>query len=204
MIIWGTRGLVSTVEEGTFHCPSCNLQRAFRLRQSRNWFTLYFIPVIPLNVAGRFVECASCGGSYAEEIRSYDPVRERKKTEEQMLRVMVLSALADGQVDQGERNSIEQQYLDFAGLPVLDSVLDQEIAMAQQSGTTLNQYLGSQANQLTPHGKALIVKLAFETMSSSGGLEEGHQKELSQLAKTLGIPEEQYRALIAHISEADS
>ncbi|HRX80347.1 MAG TPA: hypothetical protein P5307_14850 [Pirellulaceae bacterium] len=52
MIIWGSRGLTSVVENGQFHCPQCGTDRMFNLKQVRNFFTLYFIPLIPLNVAG--------------------------------------------------------------------------------------------------------------------------------------------------------
>jgi len=82
MIIWGSRGLTSTVVATQFHCPQCSTLRDGSLKQVRNFFTLYFIPLIPLNVAGRFVECSSCGGTFAEEILSYDPEKEQNASRE--------------------------------------------------------------------------------------------------------------------------
>ena len=78
MIIWGSRGLTSVVESGEFHCPQCETPRSGNLKQVRNFFTLYFIPLIPLDIAGRYAECGSCGGTFAEEIMSYDPEKERQ------------------------------------------------------------------------------------------------------------------------------
>lgn len=66
-----------------------------KLKQVRNFFSLYFIPIIPLNVAGRFVECAVCAGTYDEGILTYDPEKEQRENEIRMLRVMVMAALAD-------------------------------------------------------------------------------------------------------------
>ncbi|MEO1972861.1 MAG: hypothetical protein ABGX07_14975, partial [Pirellulaceae bacterium] len=71
------------------------MEQTYSLKQVRNFFTLYFIPVIPLNIAGRFIECHSCGTCYEEEVLSYDPEIERAETAAQMLRIMVLAALAD-------------------------------------------------------------------------------------------------------------
>ncbi|MEM9589137.1 MAG: DUF533 domain-containing protein [Planctomycetota bacterium] len=200
MIIWGSRGLTSTLESSAFHCPQCSTQRQGSLKQVRNFFTLYFIPLIPLNVSGRFVECSSCAGTFAEEILSYDPEAERAETNLQMLRAMVMAAMADGHVDDGERAEIKKQYTELAGLPIPDATLQQEIEMAAQSGASLNSYVASLAASLSPHGKALVVRLAFHTMSASGELQPGHQSELASLAKTLEIPEDQFRELIAQLS----
>ncbi|MDQ1424047.1 MAG: hypothetical protein QOD72_1545 [Acidimicrobiaceae bacterium] len=60
LLIFGIRVRWKTLAEGTFHCPSCGADRSFRRRLARRWFTLFFIPIVPLNVLGEFVECSSC------------------------------------------------------------------------------------------------------------------------------------------------
>lgn len=201
MIIWGTRGLTSEVQASTFHCPQCDAQRGGSLKQVRTFFTIYFIPLIPMNVAGRYVECTSCGGTFAEEILSYDPEKEREETNTQLLRVMVMAALADGGVDQDERGEIKKQFAEISGLPIPPEQLENEISLAQASGSNLNAYVSTLAPDLSPHGKALVVKLAFHTMSASGQLQPGHQTQLAELATTLQIPQDQFRELITQLSE---
>lgn len=201
MIIWGSRGLTSTVGEGQFNCPKCAAKRTYRLRQVRNFFTLYFIPVIPLDIAGKYTECTTCSGTFGEEILSYDPEAEKAKTNEQLMRVMVMAALADGVVSEEEYQTIRSQYLDFAGLPLVEETLKREIEMASQSGANLNDFVGRLVPDLSDHGKALIVKLAFHTMSADGELKPGHREQLSKLAQTLSIPDPQFRALIEHLSQ---
>jgi uncharacterized tellurite resistance protein B-like protein len=204
MIIWGSRGLTSVVESGQFHCPQCGTDRAFSLKQVRNFFTLYFIPLIPLNIAGRYLECGSCGGTFAEEARAYDPERERQEMHTRMLRVMIMAALADGEVDETERRAIKEQYQDLVGLPVAAATLENEIGLAKSSSGNLNSFVGGIANNLSPHGKALVVKLAFHTMSAAGDLRPGHQEQLTKLADTLKIPRDQYMELIDQLSLPDS
>lgn len=202
MIIWGTRGLTSVLRSAEFHCPRCGTGRTGSLKQVRNFFTLYFIPVIPLNVAGKYVECASCGGTFSEEALSYDPEKERAAAHAIMLRVMVMAALADGMVDAGERDEIKRQYQELAGLPIPAQTLDDEIKLAMSSQADLNTYVRSNAGDLTPHGKALLVTLAFRTMSASGQLQAGHEQQLSKLGETLQIPKDQYLELIRQLSES--
>ena len=48
MIIFGTRGVKSTLSQGQFDCPQCGSNRAYKHKKVTRFFTLYFIPVIPL------------------------------------------------------------------------------------------------------------------------------------------------------------
>jgi uncharacterized tellurite resistance protein B-like protein len=199
MIIWGSRGLTSTVDSQPFHCPQCDRQRQGDLKQVRTFFTLYFIPLIPLSVAGRYVECTSCGGTFAEDALTYDPEAERQEMQMHMLRVMVMAALADGQLDDGERGEIRKQYMELAGLPIPEDTLNREIQLASASGANLNSFVAGLADQLSPHGKALLVQLTLRTMAANGDLQPGHQQQLAQLATTLQIPQDQYLELIRHL-----
>ena len=60
LLIFGIRVRWKTLAEGTFHCPNCGVDRSFLRRMARRWFTLFFIPIVPLNVLGEFVECSEC------------------------------------------------------------------------------------------------------------------------------------------------
>jgi len=67
-IVFGTRGIRSTVEQGSFYCPQCDCESSFKLKKVTQFFTLYFIPLIPLGSKGRYVECQSCKNTYVERI----------------------------------------------------------------------------------------------------------------------------------------
>jgi hypothetical protein len=75
MIIFGFSvfyifGLIGT---GTFHCPNCGGDREYEHRTARRFFTLFFIPVIPLNKVGEAVRCKTCR-------TRFDPVVLRRPT----------------------------------------------------------------------------------------------------------------------------
>jgi uncharacterized tellurite resistance protein B-like protein len=72
-IIFGTRGVRSTVEQGQFYCPQCDGQKPYKLKKVTQFFTLYFIPLIPLGSKGKYVECQNCKNTYIERILEMKP-----------------------------------------------------------------------------------------------------------------------------------
>lgn len=68
LLIWGWRTRFKTLSDGAFHCPSCGGDRHYAHKQARRWFTLFFIPLIPLKVLGEFVECQTCSQGYDQRI----------------------------------------------------------------------------------------------------------------------------------------
>ncbi len=63
-IIFGTRVRQSPIGEGQFVCPSCHSQRTYTKTKATRWFTLYFLPVIPLGTVGEYVQCQTCGVTF--------------------------------------------------------------------------------------------------------------------------------------------
>jgi hypothetical protein len=68
IIIWGLRVVWSTIATGVFHCRKCGGDRNYRLRSGRRFFTLFFIPIIPLNKVGEHVRCETCKTRYVTEV----------------------------------------------------------------------------------------------------------------------------------------
>ena len=74
MIIWGSRTTNKNVSSGPFHCPRCGPEKRYDLIQVNRWFTLYFIPLIPMGSEGKYVKCKACAGTFDETAVNYDPV----------------------------------------------------------------------------------------------------------------------------------
>jgi zinc-ribbon family len=69
IVIWGWRVRFKTLMEGAFFCPTCGGDRTYARKQGRNWFTLFFIPLIPLAHTGdEFVECSTCRSAYKSSV----------------------------------------------------------------------------------------------------------------------------------------
>ncbi len=60
MLIFGWRTRSSRLGGGSFHCPVCNAPRTYAHLALRRWFTLFFVPLIPVKRVGEFVRCETC------------------------------------------------------------------------------------------------------------------------------------------------
>ncbi len=71
MIIFGIRSKEKTKPAGAHHCPVCGRQREFAQLHQGRWFTLFFIPVIPLGSTNLHrLTCTTCGSQFnSEQIR---------------------------------------------------------------------------------------------------------------------------------------
>jgi hypothetical protein len=120
IVIWGSRGLSSTVEHGEFYCPRCDRSQEYALKQIRPWFTLYFIPIFPIGGAQRYVECRACGQGYKEEVLDY-----RGPSEADRLLTEVYQELKEGtSVDALERRLISQGMSQEDAAEVLTKMCD--------------------------------------------------------------------------------
>jgi hypothetical protein len=65
------------VGTGTFRCPNEAGTRRYQRLQSRRWFTLFFIPLVPLNRRGEWVQCLGCGATYRADVLDRYPADRR-------------------------------------------------------------------------------------------------------------------------------
>lgn len=68
LIIFGRRTVTGSKGTGTFDCPQCGPAKPYNHRRQRRFFTLYFIPLIPLQTVGEYVECGGCKGTFKPEV----------------------------------------------------------------------------------------------------------------------------------------
>ncbi|MEZ5138438.1 MAG: hypothetical protein R2702_15730 [Acidimicrobiales bacterium] len=60
----GTKVRTKVLQALLFACPHCRADRQGALVSLRRWFTLFFLPVIPLGELGRAVRCDTCGHTF--------------------------------------------------------------------------------------------------------------------------------------------
>lgn len=64
IFIWGTKGRTKQIDQGRFYCPGCGGERNYRMFKVSNYFTFFFVPILPLNELGRYVQCDQCHNEY--------------------------------------------------------------------------------------------------------------------------------------------
>jgi tellurite resistance protein len=200
LIIFGTRGVTYSTGKGEFHCPGCNERRPYDRKRVRRFFTLYFIPILPLDVLGEYVECQHCRDTYAPDVLSYDPNAGKRQFEaafhSAVKRVMVLMMMADGKIDPEEIETIRQVFGKLSNREVRQEEVDAEVAAARSEGRGLRQYLSSVSGQLNDTGKELVVKAAFFVAAADGRITDEETSLLSELASALEMSPAHFKGAI--------
>ncbi|HEY1602435.1 MAG TPA: zinc ribbon domain-containing protein, partial [Pirellulales bacterium] len=175
MIVFGTRGVTSSAASGNFYCPSCRGQSSYTHKRVRRFFTLYFIPVIPLGTIGEYVECGGCKGTFKPEVLHLDPAAAQTdfvaEFHRAMLRVMTSMTMINGPIGDQEMDRIRTIFQKLTGqAPAPDEV---QLAMKDSTAAphSIVAALAPIAQNVNDHGKELIVKAACLVASSGGGFQ---------------------------------
>jgi uncharacterized tellurite resistance protein B-like protein len=191
MIIFGTRGITYNNAEGRFHCPRCRSEQGYHQKRVRRFFTLYFIPVIPLDLLAEYIDCDACRSTWDNEVLSHNPAAEKKEFEAEferaVKRVMVMMMLADGNVESSEVERIREVFEQIAGVKLSEADVHAEADKARAEKVSLDQFLQGVAARLNDNGKELVVKAAMLVAASDGNLAEEELKLLTDIARALGM-----------------
>jgi tellurite resistance protein len=200
MIIFGTRGVTTNPQKGEFHCPSCGPAAQFRWRRVRRFFTLYFIPVIPLDLLGEYVECEQCRGTYDVQVLEFDPQEAALDLEASyqtgMRQVMIAMLLADGVIDDSEVAAIQKIYRELSGQDLPEAQLRGEIAEIEQQGASIDPIVGHFAGMLNNHGKEKVIEAAYLVAMSDGEFHETEQVLLYKTGEGLGLSKSHFSGLM--------
>lgn len=204
LIIFGTRGLTTTVSTGKFFCPSCMAKRSYEHQRVRRFFTLYFIPLIPLDTIGEYVECLHCRDTYKPGVLDFDPdmlTEAKEKVIEAefhaaVKRVMVLMMLADGKIEPAEMETIQLIYGKLAKSELSKEAVEKEIEDAKADGRGLRPYLSSLVGSLNDSGKETVVKAAYFVASADGNVSSEETSLLGELAGALEMSPAQFKAIV--------
>jgi tellurite resistance protein len=206
MIIFGTRGVTSTPERGRFHCPSCGGEHDYARKRVRRFFTLYFLPVLPLETVGEYIECGGCRGTFREEVLDYAPGQDgsadfEAEFEPAMRRVMALISLADGEVDEAEVQTMASIFGQLAGREIDATVVEDELERAQAEGGSVGDYLGRIGPRLNDHGKEMVLRAAFLVAAADGVFQEEEKRMLGEVGQALQMSAAHVNGVLTHLRD---
>jgi uncharacterized tellurite resistance protein B-like protein len=224
IIIFGTRGVRSTVTEGTFVCPQCVSSQRYKHKKVTQFFTLYFIPLIPLGNKGEYVECAGCRNTYITRILQMQPVldisdRQSKpasvgnpqpslgaafagsatsqiepEKNKAIKKLLIMMILADGKVDNAEVVTFHRVFHDSTGQTVHD--IYKEIDEVKAENKSPHQYLKEVVNLLNQEGKEAILKASMRIAAADGDIDPSEIRMVENFGKALELKPAEVSAII--------
>jgi len=208
LIIFGFRVLYRTIGHGTFHCQRCGGDREYARRAGRRWFTLFFIPVIPLSRSGEHVRCAVCGTRYRMEVLSLPTVAQMQAALPAGMRAAAIAMLRTGGGSSvpARRRAIDA--IKGSGLADYDdAALDADLsapALPGQPGRELAGPLNRLTVQLAVPAREWFLAEAVRIGLADGMLSDDERHVAREIAAQLGMTPAQARGVIAMTEEGAS
>jgi hypothetical protein len=202
LIFFGLRVFYRTAGQGTFHCQRCGGDREYRHKLGRRWFTLFFIPVIPINKAGQHVQCAVCGTRYRMDVLCLPTSAQMQEALPAATRAAAIAMLRAGG---GNSSPARRRAIDAvrgAGLADYDdAALDADLSdSAMDLAGPLSRLTLQLAIPATEWFLAEVVRIGL----ADGMLSDEERQAAREIAARLGMTPAQAHGVISMTEEGAS
>jgi zinc-ribbon family/Tellurite resistance protein TerB len=205
LIIFGLRVFYRTIGQGMFHCQRCGGDREYRHRAGRRWFTLFFIPVIPLGQAGEHVRCTVCGTRYRMEVLSLPTAAQMQAALPAGMRAAALIMLRAGGGSSAPARRRAIDAIKGAGLADYDdAALDADLSASAMRSQNLAGPVNRLTVQLAVPAREWFLAEAVRIGLADGALSDDERNAAREIAAHLGMTPAQARGVISMTEEGAS
>ena len=200
IILWGFRVFYRTVGDGVFHCRKCGGDRQYRHRTGRRFFTLFFIPIVPLNKVGEHVQCTTCKTRYVMDALSLPTAAQMQTALPLGMRAAAVAVLRAG--DPGSPAARHRAVTAIQGAGAqeyTDADLD---ADAAQPAEDARSAVGQVARQLTPDSKEWFLAEIVRVGMADGPLTERERQTVQVIAADLDMTQAQALGVVTMTEQA--
>ena len=195
LIIFGLRVFYRTIAQGTFHCRRCGGDRHYRHRAGRRWFTLFFLPVIPLNTVGEHVQCTTCRTRYVTEVLSQPTTAQMQAALPAGMRAAVSAMLRSGDPASAVSRQRANEAVIGSGVPNYDeAMLDADL---KQPFETIRPALNQVGGQLTIQAREWYLAEVIRIALADGPLSETERQAAQAIGADLGMTQAQVVGVVA-------
>jgi zinc-ribbon family len=185
MLIFGLAVFFRTLSEGEFHCPNCGGDRRYRHRAARRWFTLFFLPVIPLNQLGEIVECGTCRSRYDLKVLRTPTAQQMAAALPAAMRAAAVAVLqvADP-ADETARGRAIEAVRGYGATDYGESALTADLAVPLEE---LDPMVVQAGTQLTVEAREWFLAQAVRIALAGGAISDPERQMLYRIAGQLGM-----------------
>jgi len=195
LIIWGLRVLYRTLGRGVFFCRRCGGDREYRHRAGRRWFTLFFLPVIPLTTVGEHVQCTTCRTRYVTDVLSQPTTARMQAALPAGMRAAVSAMLRSGDPSNPASRQRAIEAVIAAGVPNYDEAMLR--ADLTQPFEAIRPALNQVGSQLAIQAREWYLAEAIRIAMADGPLNGSERAAAEHLAAALGMTMAQAIGVIA-------
>ncbi len=189
LIIFGLRVFYHTIGQGVFHCRKCGGDRQYRHRAGRRFFTLFFIPVIPLNKVGEHVQCLTCKTRYVTDVLRLPTAAQMQAALPAGMRAAATAMLHAG--DPGSPAARQAAVAAIQGAGEQGFTDPGLLSDVPQSAEATGHALGQVAQQLTPDAREWFLAQVLRIGTADGPLTELERHAAYAIAGGLNMTQAQ-------------
>jgi hypothetical protein len=195
LIIFGLRVFYRTIAQGTFYCRRCGGDREFRHRAGRRWFTVFFLPVIPLNPVGEHVQCSTCRTRYVTDVLGQPTTAQMQAALPAGMRAAVSAMLRSGDPSSPVSRQRAIEAVVSSGVPGYDEAMLSADLM--QPFEAIRPALHQVGAQLTVQAREWYLAEAIRIALADGPLSETERQAALAIGVDLGMTQAQVVGVIA-------
>lgn len=213
-IIFGMTGLKSKVKNEPAIIASCpNCSGDLHLKKHTRWFTLFFIPIFPINSLESFYECNNCNSAYAQKIKSilteatesreYDLQKAQLLYANALIAAMTHMAIIDNDFAPEEEREINDTISKY---PQFEKELIGTMNLVKENGNNDNyvfNLLNQVRNELSSEAILNLVAQAAVVLLADGKIEKEEETLMKEYLIACGIPKDFYKTLLAKLKKIE-
>jgi hypothetical protein len=195
IILFGLRVFYRTIAQGTFHCRKCGGDRQYRLRVGRRWFTLFFIPVIPLDKRGEFVQCQACKTRYVPDVLNQPTTGQMQQALSAGMHAAAIAMLLSGDpASLAARQRVITLVVGAGGQGYDEAALDRDLQQARGIDALALEQVGS---QLTAQAREWYLADVIRIGLADGPLTGSERAAVEAIGLGLGMTQAQVLGVVS-------
>uniref|UniRef100_UPI00189238F1 zinc-ribbon domain-containing protein n=1 Tax=Catenulispora rubra TaxID=280293 RepID=UPI00189238F1 len=200
MIIWGWKTVFRVIGSGVFSCPTCGADRNYERRKAQRFFTLFFIPLIPLKTVGEFIRCTYCKNDFRDTVLSRPTAAQFTDLLQNTVRAVMVNVLRRGGWDHpAARAAAVQEIANAGAIGYTEAVLAQDMQVVPAD---LSQLLAGLAGQLPDAGREALVTGATRVAAADGPLQPAERAVIDTVGAGLGMSQAHVAGIVGAVAPA--
>lgn len=202
LIIFGFTIRFRTTGTTTFFCPVCGGDRQGDQRVARRWFTIFWIPVIPLKEVGELVECTTCHTRFDPDVSHRPTTAALGEVLSTAVRVLAAMVVRSGDPSNAAMRAAAVSHVRSTDPTYDDATLAGDVAGVDPA--LADQYVAPLAETLAITGKEGLVADLVRVALAGDTLTADQRRVIDLVGQGLGLTPAHVTGVVTSVASASS
>ena len=185
LLVFGFTVRFTTLAQLQFFCPRCGGDRTGARRAARRWFTLFWIPLIPMKRLGEIVECETCKTRFDSSVADQPTTADLAAVLDDAVRVLTAMIVRTGNITSPALRSAAVTEVARVMAGYDDSVLTGDIVALYPA--LAERYVTPLADGLEVAGKERLVSSLVRVALSDDTVTADQRRVIEHVGRGLGL-----------------